>query len=347
MSTLRMKGVTAAGLRHLEALRVWQKANGDFRRLPPTSYNRRMTMWVNQCRTDYREGTLSPSTAESLIELGVCMDPIVHGIQPSPGIYDDALKAINLVNPTGLHEDTSQDAPWRSDDFMVDWLARMKAFACRRPSAPLVKDLKRMMPRVFDEHIGPHLADSDQSREGQARRTDDVLDEILKFEEQHQRLPSVFAQSEQERRLASWLMRWEHGLTGRRALSQERQSEQVELMLFLRDALGRADPMVRRSEWHWWSMCVMSTLQTPHVGTRWLSNVFHPSPRAWSKRLKRNPFNDWLGQTSADAVDLKIEEPWRVALAIEENLGHASAQHASMHAAHKRSAKVLGVARHG
>ncbi|MBK6616580.1 hypothetical protein [Ottowia sp.] len=272
------------------------------------------------------------------------MDPVIHGIQPMPQAYDEALSIINIVRNGGRVEDLAEDATWRSSEVVVEWAIRMQAIAARRPNAPLIKDIRRMLPVFFEEVIEPHLGES-TLRDAQSRRTDDVIEDILAFDDRASRLPSFFAADVGERRLASWLMRWDKGLTGRLAQSQERIAEQTELLLHLREAIGRADAMDRRAEWHWWSMCAKAVLNVPGVGTRWHSMVFTPSPKSWSKKLQRNPFHDWKGQTSVDAVELRIEEPWRVGRAIEEVLSKCSDEHAKMRALESRVGPVVGVAR--
>lgn len=328
----RRSCMTPTGQRHLDTIRTWQQANGGFRRLPPRGYNQTLTNWVNQCRTDYRKGTLSPDTATALRDLGIQLDAALNGLQPGPMVYEACLRAIQVIRGGGGAEDMSPHASWRFDADVLAWRGQMRELAARRPDSPLIEDLQRMLPAFHAEQLEPVRGTNTQAP-ALKRGTDAMLEGIIAFHGEHQRLPSFLAEDKHERQLASWLIRWEHGLMGRRALSAKREAEQRILGQTVNTLLDGADTSARRAQWHWWSLCASSTLQDPSVGNAWHGQLISPAPASWANKLKRDPHDRWLEQTERDAVANKIEEPWRMALAIEAALESASREHAAFMAA--------------
>ncbi len=318
--------ITYVGLTHLERVRQWQRANGGFLRLPPASLDWTLTNWVNQCRTDYREGTLSPQTAVSFAALGISMDPRKDGMQPLPRIYDAATTAIAVIRGDMFREDMTPGAAWRISSFVVDWIARTKKLLAGKPDCQFAKDLRRMIPQFYAEYLytpgSAPLAATPQSR-----RTEDILVDILEFHTTRLALPSIISVDESERRLASWLIRWEHDILGEHALSQERYAQQGLLLSALDAAIKAATPLHRLAQWNWWSACAMTVLSDDSIGTRWHSRIYAPAPQIWATRFQWD-LAGGLGALAKRAMSLRtINEEWTVHAAVALNSRQQAQRH--------------------
>jgi len=303
---------------YVQTIAEWQEDNGGFRRLPPRTWNVKLSNWVQFCRTAFRNGKLGKDIADALLTLGISMDFATHGIQPHPEAYEKARRAIDMIEAAEAGADV-----WLTDPFVVTWIAEMQDLAATRPSSPLLDDLREMIPDVFFTCIAPFLGEQ-QAPPALGRGTDAVLAAITAFFGKHWRAPDIRASDERERQLASWMIRLEHDLVGEHAFSKARADEQHELLGQLTTILAEAGPRQRLAQWHWWSICALRALAKPEVGNRWHALVYKPTVGEWSRRLGMDPTNDWPQQTQTDKGAGRIATVRAVHVALTAAMQHSN-----------------------
>ncbi len=316
MSNHRSNSVSAVGLSHIANIREWQLANGDFRRLPPRGFDLKLSNWVGFCRTQYRRGALDTTTSNALAELGIQLESATDGIQPPPSFYDKAQLSIAQLDALKAESDVSEAAAWRRDAALSSWLTEMCGVAAKRPNLVVWKDMERMVPNVYSQTIGKSIGSRKLAPSGM-RGTDNLLEAIVNFHQKHLRLPSLICESADERQLASWLVRYENGLVDAHAFSRKREQVQECLLDEVASCLHGDSKLQRGAQWHWWSMCALSTLQDPEVGNRWHNRLYTKTLSAWIKTLGRDPRKQWEAQTLADMAQDKVAHVIFVRLALE------------------------------
>lgn len=316
MDASRRKPITVVGERHIASIRAWQQANGGFRRLPPRAADVQLSNWVQFCRTQYRRGALDPDTSTALLELGIPLEAVTKGIQPSPAFYEKAHASITRLRALNAENDRSEGAAWRHDADLMEWLNAMCELSARRPSLAVWSDIKRLVPNVYAATIGKTIG-LKELPPSNPRGTDVLLEMIIGFYDTNHRLPSFIAQTVEERQLASWLIRLERDLVGVNAYSQKRFEKQEGLVRVLVRQVRTESMVQRMAEWHWWSLCALHTLKEPAVGSRWHHAMYAKSLPAWIKTLGRDPRTEWVEQAQRDADQGLVAQRETVKIAID------------------------------
>ena len=272
---------------YLARIEAWQLANGGFRRMPPESFDKKLSNWVQRCRVDFRRGKLNKITGIQLQALGVVMESSNRCIQPRPRTFDITLKMIDKLHSIGAEEDNSPTLEsLHSDPEIRQWLNMMVELAKRNPQSILLSDLKQIIPKVYQREIEPILSFKEMSLIQISSTASTTIDDILNFSAKNKTLPNIFSRVPRERQLASWLIRIGNGLTPLGWYSTIKTKAQVEAMSDLTKLIASQSVKEREGQWRWWSsLAILTSSDVQYFGERWHYSVFNPEPESQAKLI--------------------------------------------------------------
>lgn len=270
--------IPAAAAAHLAFLADWQAKNGGFIRLPPKSANVKLSNWVQWCRSQARKGKLNPHIAQRLSELGVRFAATGEN-QAHPGLYARAAAAVQVIQTYG---DLGLEKMILMHLDMEPWMESMRELARKRPSSPVLRDLAVLIPEFFQAHIaaaaqaagvGLHPAADNASVE-RPRDWRGIAADIQRFAAEHARVPCIRSRDRAERRLASWLIRFEHDLLTDRHRTSTPAPVDEHLVASLLRVVACESTAERLAQWYWWHGLAWLMLDNPKAGGRWHSRLW-------------------------------------------------------------------------
>jgi hypothetical protein len=116
------------------------------------------------------------------------------------------------------------------------------------------------------------------------KKDSDSLNAVANYVTQNGTLPNMLSDDVKERQLASWLIRWENGLTSIGWEMRKVDSMQSHLNV-LTGALQSCEERMRNSQWRWWSSLTMNILHGGGEQATWHEMVFMPSPEEQAEKL--------------------------------------------------------------